>query len=864
MQLPWRQCNHSLSNNVILKQELRNSFHCLFSSVNLFDCRSWLGFGSLWCLCTVYGHEITHFQQQHFPESEHLTSDLHETSQGALAARPFLAFSPHVHTYSDQEFLFVESNSMPLHPLMVGITAWQQQVPLPQPYVGDNAWRIPLYPVPAKKPISAKSQFFRGAIALAANGVPIFNPIKNDGRTDTFLAGELDDYGGHSGRADDYHYHISPLHLQEILGESLPVAYALDGYPIYGLNEPDGSEVGELDAFNGHYGPKGDYHYHSSNTYPYLNGGFHGEVEERGGQVHPQPRVHGVRPYTQPLRGATITDWNQPEENQYSVEYTIGKEVRYVNYTLLEGGKVRFQFVDAKGNTTEKTFSPEERNQRRIDRNRENRPPGRTGDRAENNLSPFSQDLGTLPPTGQQAGSGKPHPVLPFQPNFILILIDDMGWKDMGFSGGDFIDTPHTDHLARQGVIFNQAYSSAPNCAPTRACLMSGQYTPRHGVFTVVDARHEPGLPHHKIVSAHSSAELPSDSITIAEALKNGGYRTAMFGMWNLGRGRSGPHTPTGQGFDVFKQPRDLGFAKDAYFNDSGKYLTDALTSEGIRFLENMRQRPFFLYLAYHAVHHPFEPKPELLNKYREKARNNAERRNAEFAATAEALDQNVGRIEDALQRLGLKDKTIVVFTSDNGGNRQNVAPLNGGKGTLYEGGIRVPAAVWGAGIRKSFTSSSPILSMDIYPTLLELAGLSQPGGHHLDGVSFASLLLGGDEPDRDMVFWHFPSYIGAGGPSSALRKGNYKLIENFESRALELYDLSTDVGESHNLAESRPGLTETLYNELLGWHKATDAPRPTELNPNYDPDARPIRGRENRGKGGDRGNRQIQRTQGR
>ena len=191
--------------------------------------------------------------------------------------------------------------------MMVGITAWQQQVPLPQPYFGDNAWRIPLEPVVAKNPMSAKSHFFRGAIALAANGVPIFNPIKNDGRTDTLLAGELDEFGGHCGRGDDYHYHIAPTHLQEIVGKDKPIAYALDGYPIYGYNEPDGSQVRGLDEFNGHSTPGLGYHYHATKMYPYIHGGFHGEVKEVDGQVDPQPRAGGVREALPPLRGAKIT-----------------------------------------------------------------------------------------------------------------------------------------------------------------------------------------------------------------------------------------------------------------------------------------------------------------------------------------------------------------------------------------------------------------------------------------------------------------------------------------------------------------------------------------------------------------------------
>ena len=826
------------------------------------------GLAMLGSLTQSFSHDLSEYQHPHPSLFEQGVKEAdHASNLGKKAAASFDAFAPHVRTHSDHDFLYVDSNSMPHHPMMVGITAWQQQVPIPQPYTGDNAWRIPIKPVPAKEPMSAKDNFFRGAIALAANGVPIFNPIKNDGKTDTFLAGELDDYGGHSGRGDDYHYHISPLHLQEIMGEALPVAYALDGYPIYGLDEPDGSKVGKLDKWNGHIGPDGDYHYHSTKKYPYLNGGFYGEVVERGGQIDPQPRAQGVRPYTRPLRGAKITGWEQ-KGNEHSVEYQIGLNKGYVNYTLLDEGKVRFEFIDTEGKTTTETFEPRSNREGGVG-NREARPQRNRSDdqaTANNGRAITSSYAASIIPTTSTSKTNSLKATPPERPNFIVILIDDMGWRDMGFSGSDFMETPHTDALASQGVIFSQAYSSAPNCAPTRACLMSGQYTPRHGVYTVVDARHAPGSAHHKILAADSSAELSSESVTIAEAFKAGGYATAMYGMWNLGRGRNGPVTPTGQGFDDFKQPRDLGFEKDAYFNDRGEYLTDAFTSEGIRFIEENKNEPFFLYLAYHAVHHPFEPKPELLEKYQEKARDSADRRNIEYAATVEAVDQNVVRLDAALKDLGLKDNTIVVFTSDNGGNHQNVAPLNGSKGSLFEGGVRVPAAIWGPGIRESYTSDTPFLSMDIYPTLLELAGLPSPRNHILDGISFASMLQGASEPDRDTIFFHFPSYIGAGGPSSAMRKGYYKLIEQFETETIELYDLSKDIGESKNLAKSQPELAKKLYTELLAWHEATGAPRPTEINPNYDPQARPIRGRENRGKGGagggnrtdrgDRGNR--------
>ena len=257
-------------------------------------------------------------------------------------AEVFAPFAPKVSTRWDDQFFYVESDGLPDHRLMVGITAWQQQVPLPQAYTGENAWRFPLNPRPAALPLSAKTHFFRGAIALAANGVPIFNPIKNDGRTDTFLAGELDEFGGHAGRADDYHYHIAPLHLQAQVGASRPVAYALDGYPIYGLAEPDGKPPADLDSFNGHSTAALGYHYHASRTYPYLNGGFRGEVNEREGQVDPQPRAKPVRPAQKPLRGATITEFTRPAPERFELKYRVDGETRVLRYAIKPDGSAVF------------------------------------------------------------------------------------------------------------------------------------------------------------------------------------------------------------------------------------------------------------------------------------------------------------------------------------------------------------------------------------------------------------------------------------------------------------------------------------------------------------------------------------------
>ena len=271
-------------------------------------------------------------------------------------AKAFAAFAPKVTVRWDDAFLYVESNGLPSHGMMVGITAWQQQVPLPQPYTGSNAWRIPLAPKPAAQPASIRNRFLRGAIALAANGIPIFNPQNNRGEVSAEI-GELDQWGGHCGRADDYHYHAAPLHLQAVLGPSLPIAYALDGYPIYGLSEPDGTTPAKLDAFNGHETPSVGYHYHASKQYPYVNGGFHGEVVEREEQVDPQPRAQGVRPALTALRGARITDFAPaPDQRGGLLKYTQGSGAGSVTYSPLEGGAWKFRFVSTDGAVREETY----------------------------------------------------------------------------------------------------------------------------------------------------------------------------------------------------------------------------------------------------------------------------------------------------------------------------------------------------------------------------------------------------------------------------------------------------------------------------------------------------------------------------
>jgi len=287
-----------------------------------------------------------------------LTAAKPAAATGGIAA----AFAPfekleQIATRHDDRWFYVESNGMPAHPLMIGIKNWQQQVPMPQKYVGGNAWQIPLHPVPAADPATTKDRFLRGAIAVAVNGIPIFNPLNNRGE-DALAIGELDDYGGHCGRADDYHYHVAPVHLEKVVGKGRPIAYALDGYPIYGYTEPDGSPMKDLDWMGGHEDADGHYHYHATRAYPYLNGGFRGEVTERDGQVDPQPRAQPVREAMPPLRGARIVGFDAQGPATRRLTYELNGRKGTVQYTINEDGTATFTATDPQGNSTTQTYEP--------------------------------------------------------------------------------------------------------------------------------------------------------------------------------------------------------------------------------------------------------------------------------------------------------------------------------------------------------------------------------------------------------------------------------------------------------------------------------------------------------------------------
>jgi len=448
-------------------------------------------------------------------------------------------------------------------------------------------------------------------------------------------------------------------------------------------------------------------------------------------------------------------------------------------------------------------------------------------------------------------------------PNFILVLVDDMGWRDVGFMGSRYYETPNIDRLAAQGMVFTDAYANAPNCAPTRACLLSGQYGPRHGVYTVGTSERGKAAG-RKLVPVPNRTTLPAEIITLAEALKPAGYRSASIGKWHLG---ADPDSgPVAQGFDVNVAGNSAGYPR-SYFSPyknadikdgpKGEYLTDRLTEEALAFIEANRDRPFFLYLPHYAVHTPIQAKQKLIAKYNKKPPDGGQR-NPEYAAMIESVDQGVGTLMAKLDQLGLTDNTVVVFFSDNGGvggyrelgieggEITSNRPLRGGKGMLYEGGIREPTIIrWPAKVKVGTRCATPVIGLDFYPTFLQIAGVEKKPGQILDGESLVPLLTGTGTLKRDAIFWHFPAYLQGGKgtwrttPAGAIRSGDWKLIEFFEDNRLELYNLADDIGEANNLAEKMPEKTRELHDRLVAWRKEVNAPVPTERNAKFDPSTR-------------------------
>jgi arylsulfatase A-like enzyme len=424
------------------------------------------------------------------------------------------------------------------------------------------------------------------------------------------------------------------------------------------------------------------------------------------------------------------------------------------------------------------------------------------------------------------------------RPNFIVILADDLGSADLGSYGNDFHETPHLDRLASAGVRFSNAYACGPNCAPTRASLLTGRYTPRHGVTTVMSRR---SWSEKKLRTPGFNRNLLLEEVTVAEALRSAGYSTAAVGKWHLG-GHS--HGPAAQGFDV--SVATGGFETErAYFSPysirgfedgpKGEYLTDRLTDEALKLIDAFRHRPFFLYLSHHAVHGPVQAKAAETARYEAKAE--AEGRDGAepaYAAMIDSLDQGVGRITARLEKLGIADRTVIFFLSDNGGSPvSSNGGLRGSKGSLYEGGIRSPLLISGTPrLRGGALCDEPVICTDVFPTILDLAGIPEPASPVIDGRSLVPLLEGEGGLDRDAIYWHFPHYLGGRGsvsrttPAGAIRAGNWKLIEYFEG-SLELYDLAEDPGEARNRAEDRAERAAALQQELARWRESVGAQMP-------------------------------------
>ena len=422
----------------------------------------------------------------------------------------------------------------------------------------------------------------------------------------------------------------------------------------------------------------------------------------------------------------------------------------------------------------------------------------------------------------------------PERPNILFIYLDDLGWRDTGYMGSDFYETPHIDALAEGGLVFTDAYSCAANCAPARACLLSGQYTPRHEVFNV-GTRPRGKAENRLLAHVPGTATLRPDLVTWAESLQAAAYRTGMFGKWHLGT------TPREQGFDVAVDHKRLPGFK-GHRGPDGAYLADVLTDRCIEFIEESKDEPWCAYLAHFAVHTPLHAKPELLPKYREKKPGELHK-HIEMATMIQAVDDGVGRLVAKLEALELLDDTVILFYSDNGGYgpATDMDPLWGYKGTYYEGGIRVPFFVNWPGVVKAGKTSVPITGVDLYPTLLAIAGAERPD-QVLDGVDLVPLFARGEVAGlgERALFWHFPAYLQSykvtgeqrdplfrTRPCSVIRRGRFKLHEYFEDGALELYDLEDDIRERKNLADEMPDKRDELHRLVKEWRKAIGAPVP-------------------------------------
>ena len=461
------------------------------------------------------------------------------------------------------------------------------------------------------------------------------------------------------------------------------------------------------------------------------------------------------------------------------------------------------------------------------------------------------------------------------KPNFVLVLVDDLGWMDTGCYGSEYYDTPNINRLAAEGMRFTNSYAACAVCSPTRAAVMTGRYPARLGVTDWIRARFQGGkIPankknpteyvggkNKKLLCPPNALWMELEEITIAEALKSAGYTSCHIGKWHLG---ADDWYADKQGFDYNIGGCDFG-QPPSYFDPysrkgqgpiptlagrrKGEYLTDREADEAVKFIRQHKDKPFFLYMAHYAVHTPIQGKADLVAKY--KARKPTKQKNPTYAAMVESVDSAVGSIMSALYELGIAERTIIFFTSDNGGlmGVTNNEPLRAGKGHPYEGGIREPLIVRCPKIvRPGSISHEPVTSVDYLPTICEAAGVPLPDDRDIDGVSLLGhLKSNGTKPlNRDAIYWHFPHYRGNVVPYSIIRARDWKLIKRYEGKTFELFNLKDDLSEKNDLSEKMPAKVEELDAKLGDWLRATGAKLP-RVNPGYDADAKSGRERRDR-----------------
>lgn len=453
------------------------------------------------------------------------------------------------------------------------------------------------------------------------------------------------------------------------------------------------------------------------------------------------------------------------------------------------------------------------------------------------------------------------------KPNILFIVVDDLGYSDLSCMGSNYYETPNVDALAKNGVLFTNGYAGASVCSPSRATLLTGQFTATHGITDWIGAPvgedwRNKGR-YSKLLPATYNEYINSNTLTLPQALKNVGYSTFFAGKWHLG---DKGHFPENYGFDINIGGNHHGSPAGGYFapfnnpqlenHANGENLTMRLANETANFIKQTKDKPFLAYLSFYAVHGPIQTTKEKWQKYRNKAEQmgiakqgfedgdllpvRKHQDNPVYGGLVETMDDAVGVVLKALKETGLDKNTLVIFTSDNGGVTSgdnystNCLPLKGGKGYQWEGGIRVPFIVSAPWIQNQTQKNNvPVTGADLFPTILDLAGVQKPSEAKIDGVSLIPILKGKSLKKRPL-YWHYPHYGNQGGrPVSIVRLGDWKLIHYWEDNHNELYNLKTDLHEDHNLAKRYPQKTQQMANQLLIWLRSVDAKYPQQ-DPNY------------------------------